>query len=198
MNRERQEMKALLQQLPAGPVAQTSQLESALASCWHTILGGDTGGMDGYKLRHRMEQPRWEPPILKFRVERHGSTVCGSTRAEIQQWEIDTNRWTASFTEAGHRQLKKMAPRVDVRPLAAEVCELILKGKPDHRLKWTGTNRVQVLIGKVIPDEGFKATVTGRRKRLKNLLKVMLEPAGWFCVAPNKYERRSLKQDTTR
>ena len=82
-----------------------------------------------------------------------------------------------------------MAPRVDVRPLAAEVCGLILKGEPDHCL--TGTNQVQVLIGKVIPDEGFKATVTGRRKRFKNLLKVMLEPAGWFWVAPNKYERRS-------
>ena len=92
MNRERQKMETFLQQLPAGRVAQTRQLESAMASCWHTILGGDAGGMDGYKLRDRMEQPRWEPPILKFRVERHGSTVCGSTRAEIQQWEIDTNR----------------------------------------------------------------------------------------------------------
>ncbi len=37
----------------------------------------------------RMEDVRWEPPVLSFRIERHGAMGVGSTRAELQNWRVD-------------------------------------------------------------------------------------------------------------
>lgn len=39
------------------------------------------GGMLSNKLLRRMEDVLWALPILSFRIERHGGTDCGSTRA---------------------------------------------------------------------------------------------------------------------
>lgn len=66
--------------------------------------------MEAYKLLGRMEQVRWEPPVLSFIVERHGETVNGSTRAELQHWEVAVENRTARIVKTGQRQLKPMAP----------------------------------------------------------------------------------------
>jgi hypothetical protein len=68
--------------LPPGPVTDTSELEAILASCWHEFDGANLNGMAGYKLRGRMEDVEWRPPILTFTDGRHGGTVPGSSRAE--------------------------------------------------------------------------------------------------------------------
>ena len=39
----------------------------------------------------RMEKVEWQPPYLTFSIERHGATVKGSTRAELQNWQVDTS-----------------------------------------------------------------------------------------------------------
>jgi hypothetical protein len=39
-----------------------------------------------------MEDVTWEPPVLRFAVERHGRTVAGSTRADLQNMGMDIYR----------------------------------------------------------------------------------------------------------
>ena len=76
-----------LERIPLGEIKNTTELEKALAGCWDDFTG-DSGGMTPSKLHDRMEEVFWEPPILDFVIERHGGTVMGSTRAELQYWTI--------------------------------------------------------------------------------------------------------------
>lgn len=175
--------------LPPGPVADVPTLERLLAAVWDG-LSGDDGGMEAYKLLNRMEKPIWNPPVLNFRIERHGGTVLGSSRAEVQEWTVDLERLTASVKVAGRRQVSQLQPRVDVKPIAADLCGVILTGKQDDRLKWDGTSKVRVLMGKVLPERSaVKATLAYRRKRLRNELTRLLAAKGWKLVRPNLYER---------
>ncbi len=57
------------------------------------------------------------------------------------------------------------------------------KRQEDDRLKWAkGNQRVQIQIGKIIPDEAAKDTVQGRRRRFSKLLKETLAEMGWEKV----------------
>jgi hypothetical protein len=119
----------------SGPIAGTTDLERLLATCWHEF-SGDHGGMEGRKLLGRMERVEWNPPILSFNIERHGGTVLGSSRAELQQWTLDIDRRTAACEAVSHGQLRPMQRRLDVVPLAEGVARLILDRRGDERLKW--------------------------------------------------------------
>lgn len=175
--------------LPPGPVADVPTIERLLAAVWNE-LSGDDGGMGAYKLTNRMEKPIWNPPILTFRIERHGAASLGSSRAEVQEWTVDLERLTASVKVAGRRQIGPLQPKSDVKSIAADLCSAILTGKQDDRLKWDGTSWVRVLMGKVLPERSaVKATLAERRKRLRNELTRLLAPEGWKLVRPNEYER---------
>lgn len=175
--------------LPPGPVADVLTLERLLAAVWDE-LSGDDGGMEAYKLLNRMENPIWNPPVLIFRIERHGGTVLGSSRAEVQEWTVDLERMTKTVKEVGRRQVGPLQPRLDVKPIVADLCNAILKGNQDDRLKWDGTSKVKLLIGKVLPEgSAVKDTLADRRKRLRNELSRLLAPEGWKLVSPNLYER---------
>lgn len=187
MDKEQLALLTFLEGLSPGRIEKKSELESLLADAWDTISGNDAGGMQGYKLHGRIEDPEWASPILSFRIERHGGAFYGSTRAEIQGWEVDCSNWTADINSVTRRQISRMAPRLDVKPLAAEVLNLILSGQNDPRLKWTGDKRVRINIGKIIPDDGYKATVAGRRSRFNDHLSVLLKPHGWKFVAANVF-----------
>jgi len=183
------ELKGYLRNLNPGPVQQTTQLERLLANVWHD-LGGDEGGMTGDKLIGRMGQVEWNSPVLTFTIERHGGTVLGSTRAEVQQWTVDLDSQTAACESIGHRQLSPMAGRVDVEPVADEIAEKILSGEPDDRLRWLPDGRVRVEMGKVFPKgSGYKQTVQGRRRRLREALIERLEPSGWIDLGRNTFGR---------
>jgi hypothetical protein len=80
--------------IPPGPVPDLGDLERLLTDCWHEFTGDD-GGMAGQKLLGRMEEVVWEPPILTFKIERHGGTVLGSSRATPQEWRLDLDKKTA-------------------------------------------------------------------------------------------------------
>src|ERR1035438_2078306 len=69
--------------LPPGPVADVPTLERLLAAAWGDLVGDD-GGMVAHKLMNRMKAVTWNSPILSFRIERHGGTVLGSSRGEMQ------------------------------------------------------------------------------------------------------------------
>jgi hypothetical protein len=167
-------LRGFLRALPVGPV-ENAALVDVLAAAWG-LLDRDDRSMEAFKL-NRLAAPRWDGSVLTFSVERHGGTVLGSTRAEVQRWEIDPDAASARLTGRTHRQLHPMAPRLDVRPLAAEVAALILAGAEDDRLKWSVDRSVAtVRIGKVIPAESAaRQTVTGRRRRFRAALDRELE-----------------------
>jgi len=177
--------------LPPGPVADIPTLERLLAAVWDE-LSGDDGGMEAYKLLNRMEKPNWNPPVLNFRIERHGGTVLGSSRAEIQEWTVDLDKLTKTVETVGGRQVRPTQPRLDVKAIAAELFDAIVSGQPEDRLKWEGTSKVRVLIGKVLPEgSAVKDTLANRRKRLRNELTRLLAAEGWKLLRPNVYERES-------
>lgn len=167
--------------VPPGAVA-NAPLDRLLAAEWDGLDGSADGGMQAHKLMGRMEQVRWQPPVLSFRIERHGGTVHGSTRAEMQHWQVDLDRKTAEVVGAGRRQLTRMSKAVDVRPIAEEIAERVLAGDEDDRLRRSADGSVRLIAARVFPDgSGFKQTLAGRRMRLCGEVEKLLSAAGWTC-----------------
>jgi len=175
--------------LHPGEVSEPTGWDRLLAEDWVELRGSDDGGMEGYKLLGRMERVRWQPPVLSFVVERHGGTVMGSTRAELQHWEIDVAERTARLVKVGHRQLNSMASRTDIEGLAEEITVRILSGEDDDRIKRFEDRSVKVLVTKIFPTgSGFQRTVSGRRKRLLQYVAETLSKAGWKETTTNVFK----------
>lgn len=135
-----------------------------------------------------MENIYWDPPILSFAIERHGGLVLGSTRTEVQKWELNLDDMSASFSVTGHRQIVPMQERVYVKPLAKEIAELIFNHKNDERLHWKKDGSVRVIIGKILPGESVvKQTLSGRRKRFRNELDKLLTAERWEKISYYSY-----------
>jgi len=182
------ELLNYLKSLPAGPVSETKKLEELLSVCWEEFDGSNAENMSGYKLHNRMEEVEWEPPILGFTIERHGGTVMGSSRAELLAWNINVQEKTALCAKGRFRQIKEREAPVYVKPIAVKVARLIIKQKPDKRLKWNNDGTVRVLIGEIFPAGSAVAqTLQGRRKRFKLELEKHLNDAGWKKVGVNVY-----------
>jgi len=158
---------------------QREELEWLLIGCWDNLSGSDDGGMSTEKLGSRTEAVEWMPPMLRFSIERHGGTVLGSTRGQIQGWSIDLDRALASCAIISHRQLRPSAKPLDVKPLANKIAALITDGRNDDRLAWKGANKVKVEVGKIIPESFPAQTTSGRRKRFRKELESVLAPSGW-------------------
>lgn len=169
-----------LSALPPGSVEDQAELVRHLQACWDDLRGSNRSAMAIWKLS-RLEDPRWEPPLLSFAVERHGAIVGGgSTRAEMQYWVVDPRFATARVEGTGRRQLRPSAPRLDVRPLVEEIAHLVAERAVDERLSWSDEGHVlRVAIGKVIPVEGFQQTIAGRRKRFRMALDSRMAEMGW-------------------
>ena len=181
-------LQELLAALPPGPIPEDIKLDKALAAGWDGFRGSDDGGMKDDKLLGRMENVQWQSPILNFTIERHGGTVNGSTRAELQHWELNLDNQTASIVKEGHRQLQTMAPRVSVKAIAEEIASLILSGSDDERILRLDDGSVKVRVSKVFAEgSGFKRTVEGRRKRLVECVRDQLVERGWIAVAGNVF-----------
>lgn len=163
-------LHTLLAEISLGPVADMGPLLELLTPCWDEFRGSGDRAMATYKLR-RVERASWNPPTLTFVIERHGGTVMGSSRAELQQWTLDLDAMTAKCEEVGHRQLAPMQPRLDVGPLADEIARLIVSKSGDARLRWYPDRRVRVLIGKIIPaGSAVRQTLEGWRRRFRTAL----------------------------
>lgn len=182
-------LRNYLNSLEPGPVEETTQIERLLADIWDH-LGGDDGGMTGQKLVGRMKQSEWNSPVLSFLIERHGGTVLGSSRAEIQQWSVDLDRRIATCDRTGCRQLSPMAKRLDVDSIADGIADKIVDCKPDDRLRWLGDGRVKVEVSKIFADRsGYKQTVQGRRRRLREALIERLSAKGWTHLGRNTFRQ---------
>jgi hypothetical protein len=174
-------LRQFLTNLSSGQVPQEIQPEliQRLEDCWDMFNGSDQEGMGVYKIQ-RMEDPWWDPPILSFTIERHGATMLGSSRAEIQEWTMDVDHRVAEYRSAGYRQLYQRRAPLDVKPIAEEIAQLIIKGKQDERLQWSGNDRLRIstdiiLEATLIP----KQTLQARRKHLLKALEESLSPYGW-------------------
>lgn len=179
-----------LMALPPGAVLDTNGLDGLLADCWGDLERAYDGGMEASKLLGRMESIHWQPPILTFVIERHGGTVCGSTRAELQHWEVDVERSTATIVKTGQRQVAPMSRRVSVTPMAQEVAEAALQGKSDERLRWLGGDCVHVVTSRAFPTiSGCKRTIEGGRKRLANEVAEIVAKHGWESIGRNRFTK---------
>lgn len=183
-------LQELLAAVPPGPIPEDTKLDKALATCWDDFRGSYEGGMKDDKLLGRMENVHWQSPILTFTIERHGGTTKGSTRAELQHWELNLDDQTACIVKEGHRQLQTMAPRISAKAIAEEIAALILNGKDDERILRFDDGSVKVRASKVFAGgSGFKRTVEGRRKRLVECVRDRLAERGWIAVAGNVFRQ---------
>ncbi len=179
------EFRDYMRDLPQGEVNNIAELERRLASCWDFLDGSDLERMAPHKLRNRVEDPWWDPPMLCFTIERHGGLAMGSTRAELQRWVVDVDAGTADCCPAGYRQLYKRDAPVKVGPIAEEVVGLILAGQQDPRLTWIELGRrVRVTLSACLPIASNQQTHQGRSRRLRRKLRELLEPQGWKEVGP--------------
>lgn len=187
-----QELRDLMASTPSREVGDRDAIEKLLSKCWEEIAGTQ-GGMKGEKLLRRTANMNWQPPRLTFEIERHGATVQGSSRAEIQTWDVDVDKGTAiPSSDFRYRQLRPREAAVDVRPIATEIVALILAGKEDPRIKWRSATRVQVLMGKILPKASVvKQTLAGRRRRLRDAMDEALAPYGWKRINAHTYEKPS-------
>ena len=174
-------LRSYLISQPVGKLESEEQLQNLLIRAWDELDGGADGGMQSHKLKNRIENPTWQPPILSFRIERHGGTVNGSIFAEVQLWEIDCERGTASYDQfkSRRRQVGRRRAGLKVAPLAIEIAKLIKAGTADARLKWISPTEAKVIISTIIPDNCCEATLSGRRKRFYEALQTELADTGW-------------------
>lgn len=177
-----------LASIKPGPIPDTIELEPLLVACWQQLDGGDAQGMAFYKLRGRMEEVEWEPPILSFTIERHGATVMGSTRADLQRWQVNVDERTAICWTAGTRQVYPRQPPLDVRSIAEEIAQLVVNHQEDERLRWKKDGSVHVNISRILPEgSAVKQTLEGRRIRMRDAVQERLNQEGWQKVGGNVY-----------
>jgi len=156
------------------------ELVLLISNAWGELHGSSANAMATHKLS-RIEKPTWAAPYLGFTIERHGGTVMGSTRAELEQWDVDLDARTAVPSErVGYRQLYPTAARLDVGQLAIEVAAAILAGADDPRLQWSSNKAaVRVLVSRVLPDAAAQ-TMRGRARRFNVALQAELAKVDWL------------------
>lgn len=169
-------LRSRLANLKPGPIDVDSQLASDLASSWDALIGSDQESMTADKVG-RLENLKWNPPLLSFDIERHGSTVRGSSRAEVHTWTVDVMAATADVTTGGFRQIKPRAAPWDANNGVEVVLEAVREHRDEPYLKWKGDD-FRVLTGNIIPP-GPKQTTAGRSKRFRTLLADRLTTNGW-------------------
>lgn len=186
------ELRALLERLPPGkvPIDFEARVKELLAEVWSEFAGAEETKMEPHKV-WRAENLQWDPPVLSFIVERHGGLVMGSTRAELQKWNVDFEKMQATYDpEGGYRQIFPRSPRWKAEPVAEEIAKLIQERREDPRLQWLKNGKVRILTSKIVPG-GYKQTLQDRKKRFFKALDEKLSPFGWRRVR-NIYEKTGM------
>jgi hypothetical protein len=178
------ELQIVLAVTSHGAVTNSHDIAQTLARCWHELEGSSDGGMDGSKIcsplypYNRMECVTFDPPFLRFDIERHGATVNGSTRGEVQSWVVNVEKGTADLEKSRRRQLYPPAKKLDCDVLASEIAGLVASNGRDNRLKWKAPDQVRILMNKVIPATNAQTT-SGRRKRFWKAFEQEAALRGW-------------------
>lgn len=174
-----------------------NQLLGRLAECWECFDGHHLERMEARKL-DRAEKVRWEPPELTFTIERHGGTVLGSTRGELQHWCIDVMQARVFVSTSGHRQLTPAAKPLKLEATADDVARVVRDGSDDERVRWDqqrtkATVNVSQALAQLERQEGNRShseqTRAGRAKRLQRMIDDRLRPVGWRHLGRNVFTR---------
>ena len=161
------------------------QVIGLLGACWSMFDGSNRTKMDGGKL-YRAEKLSWNPPLLSFEIERHGAMFYGSTRAEVQDWEVNLEKKDVIIWNTRRIQKYPAQERVNFQKTAAELAKIMKARKPDRRIKYHKDGRVRVFASKVFP-ESFDQTNANRSRRLREELRKILEPEGWSFLGYGVY-----------
>ena len=191
MSDQRLRLQQYLDSVPFGAITDTDTLIPLLKNAWPEFDGSDRCGMTNDKLT-RIENVRWDPPYLEFTIERHGGTLLGSSRGELQHWTIDIIKGIARTSTSGYRQLRPPQSPLDVEPLVQRVVTAI-NGRDDPCLVRLPKGSVRVSVGMLISkSSAAKQTVTERRRRFWSMLNERLATVGWYPVTghPYTYERQ--------
>jgi len=189
MSKKIQALNKALVALPSGSIHIFDQVEQLLSDAWDDFSGSTEGGMAAEKISGRAYDHDWDPPVLSFKIERHGGTVQGSSRAEIQYWSVNLRDKTATLLGSGHKQLKPRSPALDLAPIVSTLTEVICQEAPHKWIQWDSPNRFRLRIGEIIPAHGASQTIQSRRKRLNKSLEQSLSSSGWRLVRANLFER---------
>jgi hypothetical protein len=183
-----QALRDALGKIQPGPITDTDahqRIIQLLQNCWEQFSGASDSAMSLFKL-DRAEQLSWSPSLLKFIMERHGATVLGSTRAELQEWSVDLKSERVWYVDAGYRQLRPTAQRVDVNPIVTRVLDAVKQGPGSNCdlaqtrvLVWHDANRISIYHGVLIPNDGYPRTIQGRRRRFRTKLTEEMIAIGW-------------------
>jgi hypothetical protein len=188
-----QKLNSLLSGVPAGeiPASIKDELLKLVGAGWQELSGSDDTSMDAWKIL-RGEGPEkitWNPPCLSFVIDRHGGTALGSTRAERQQWTLNLESLTADPLQIGFRQLRRNAPKLDVKALADDVCKAVQEGPTSTAqlvskaiVVWKNNHELTVFHGKIISG-AYQRTISGRRKRFRAELETQMKLIGWELVS---------------
>jgi hypothetical protein len=184
------ELKDLLCGLPPGniPDEMRATIIGQLGNCWNEFSGSRETKMEAHKLS-RAEDLAWRPPSLYFKVARHGGTELGSTREQIQHWQVNLEEKIAYQATRGFRQLIPMAQRLTnakLNTIAMRVTEAIQAGAAENSdipLDWITEAEFRIVPSSLIPADGFKQTLVGRRKRMKVILLRHIQAIGWVPAA---------------
>jgi len=163
-----------------------------LANVWDELDGAHVEGMNSSKISAvRIERPSWSHPLFTFAIERHGGTVNGSTRAEVQTWQVDVSTDTATLIGIAPRQLRSTAARMNARALADELAAAVRGSTANTAIDFAPDGRsFAVRLGQLAQlNSGPKQTTDGRRRRVRVLLAQLLAPHGWTETSPWRWTR---------
>ena len=165
-----------------------SRLSKLLAFCWESFDGSSETSMAADKFGDdKAHGFKWNSPILTFEIDRHLRTVHGSPRADRQEWEIDVEKRTARSVIVGYRQLVPNASSFKAEPvvhLFVDVISQRLTTPPGWNLTWISDDEIRVLVRSFLPDpSGFRKTIEGRVKRLRERLISAMAAKGWHVTS---------------
>jgi hypothetical protein len=110
-------------------------------------------------------------------------------RAERHEWTVNPNLATADCAPVGYRQLKPTAPRLDVKSIAARVCDAVQQGPASNCdlvkqriVVWRDSGHCSINHLELLPSDGYRQTVAGRRRRLRDELRKRMQALGWQLV----------------
>jgi hypothetical protein len=123
----------------------------------------------------RAEDVEWNPPVLKFAIERHGGVVLGGKTATVQRYEYNAEtgelEQTNEFNE-GKRLLEERSPSFTedmARDLAEKIIGALRTGESHEGIK-TLKNGTRKITFQSLFKRDYKQTRLARLKRLKAAL----------------------------
>jgi hypothetical protein len=193
------ELKDFLNSLKPGLLNrnQISKLQTLLQRYWHQFKGSDETKMVGYKLLRGIEDVEWDPPKLFFTIERHGITMLGSSRADLQMWTLNIEDETVTAnTLDTYRQIYSRQSPLKVGLIAEDLYQKITNNIVDDRIKRYSDGRIEIRIGNINElKEGsaVKQTLMQRRKRFRLKMDELLLNSGWEKIRENLYRPGNTK-----